>query len=295
MNNRHAVARALVGSLRVRQWVKNALVLAPLVFAGRLANPADALAAAIAGACFCLASSGVYLVNDVLDRRMDRFHPVKRARPVASGAVPARTAYAVAAALLILASLAAVRFHLRLGGIVLLYIALCGAYSLGLKRFVIVDVLALSLGFVMRVWGGAVVLDLMPSHWLQMAVFFLALFVSLAKRRQELLMLHAGALQHRHVLADYTPALIDQMTSVLSGVAIVCYALYAVSPEVEARVGTFGFVYSVPFVVYGVLRYLYLVHVREEGLDPTEALLTDRPMLVSVVLWTLAVLVTLYR
>jgi 4-hydroxybenzoate polyprenyltransferase len=286
--------RVIVGSLRVRQWVKNGLVFAPLVFSGRLLDPEALSLALLSAASFCLASSGAYLMNDLLDRRVDRFHPVKKRRPVASGAL----ALPAAAALLWLLVLAGVGMAFmvddRLGMVILSYLLLNVAYSTTFKRIVILDVVTLSIGFVLRVWAGAVVLDLVPSHWLQLTVFFLALFLSLAKRRQELVVLHAKALRHRGVLSNYSAGFIDQLTAILTAVAILCYALYTVSPDVTARLGPFGFIATVPFVVYGVFRYLYLVHIKREALDPTEALLADSPMLVAALLWGLVVLGTLY-
>jgi 4-hydroxybenzoate polyprenyltransferase len=246
----------IIGSLRVRQWVKNVVVFAPLVFSARLLEPLAFLGTLIAFVCFCLASSSVYLFNDILDRRLDRFHPRKKHRPIASGALPIRAAWTLAMLLLGGSLIAAVRFHAGLAMWVLVYVLVNVAYSMALKRFVILDVILLSTGFVIRIWGGAAVLGMVPSHWLQLSMFFLALFLSLAKRRQELVILHARALRHRKVLSDYSPAFIDQLTSILTAVAILCYALYAVSPEVTGRLGQEGFIYTVPVVIYTIFRYL---------------------------------------
>lgn len=289
------MGKAIVRSLRLPQWIKNGVVLAPLVFSGRFFDGPSVVDACLALASFCLVSSGVYLLNDILDRRIDRFHPVKKTRPVASGALPLSFAWLLSLALMGGGWWFGVWVHPKLGLAVLIYLGLNIAYSLFFKRLVILDVLVLSVGFVVRIWGGAVVLDLVPSHWLQLSMFFLALFLSLAKRRQELTILHRKALRHRRVLSDYSPAFIDQLTSILTAVAILCYALYAVSPEVTGRLGQAGFIYSVPFVIYGIFRYLYLVHIRKGALDPTEALLSDAPMLLSVIAWGLSILWILYR
>ena len=286
---------SIVQSLRIRQWLKNVVVLAPLVFSGQLSDWPSVVRACLAMISLCLASSGGYLINDVLDRRIDRFHPIKKSRPVASGALPVWSAWLLALVLMSGSVWLATQVHPKLGAVVLGYMALSLAYSLFFKRVVILDALMLSIGFVVRIWAGAVVLDLVPSHWLQLSMFFLALFLNLAKRRQELMSLQALALRHRRVLSSYTPAFIDQLTAVLTAVSILCYALYAVSPEVTGRLGQAGFIYTVPFVIYGIFRYLYLMHVRQEALDPTEALLSDMPILLAVVAWGLSVLWILYH
>ena len=282
-------------SLRTRQWVKNVVVLAPVFFSGKLVDQQSLASAILSMVCFCVASSGAYLLNDLLDRRLDRFQPTKKHRPITSGKLPVTWAVGLISVLVVGSFVLSITVHPRLATILVGYWLLNILYSVLLKRFVILDVLALSGGFVLRVWAGAVVLDLVPSHWLQLSMFFLALFLSLAKRRQELVILHARALRHRGVLSDYSPAFIDQLTSILTAVSILCYALYSVSSEVTNRVGQFGFIATVPFVVYGVFRYLYLVHVRREALDPTEAILSDRSLMVSVVLWIACILLILYR
>ena len=293
--SRRSLIGVLLQALRVSQWIKNAVVFAPLIFSGRLLERSSAVSAAFSFIVFCLASSGTYVLNDILDRRIDRFHPRKKTRPIASGALPVAWAWVLSLGLMGAALWGGWIYHPGLGGALLLYLGLNAAYSAFLKRVVILDVVILSLGFVIRIWGGSLVLGLAPSHWLQLTMWFLALFLGLAKRRQELVILHGQALRHRKVLSDYTPAFIDQLTSILTAVAILCYALYAVSPEVTHRVGPAGFIYTVPFVIYGIFRYLYVVHVREEALDPTEALLCDLPMALSLVAWILTVLFLLYR
>ena len=186
-------------------------------------------------------------------------------------------------------------FDRSLGSVIVAYLALNVVYSAVLKWVVILDVVSLAFGFVLRVWGGAVVLHLVPSHWLQLSVFFFALLISLAKRRQELQVLVETASKHRKALADYNHVLIDQLIAITTAVAILCYAMYTFSPEVMQRVGSLGLIYTVPFVVYGLFRYLYLIHIRQETLDPTDALLSDRPVFLSVVLWIAAIIYLLYR
>jgi 4-hydroxybenzoate polyprenyltransferase len=186
-------------------------------------------------------------------------------------------------------------YKISLGRVIVSYLLLNLAYSGLLKRIVILDVMSLSIGFVLRAWAGAVVIGVLPSHWLQLSLFFLALFLSLTKRRQEMIVLHEGALKHRGVLSNYNSPFIDQLSAILTTAALLCYALYAVSGEVTERLGQFGFVYTVPFVVYGIFRYLYLVHVKHGALDPTEALFSDLPLLLSVIAWVTSIILTLYR
>ena len=282
-------------SLRPYQWVKNGVVFAPVICSGRLFEPGALGQATLSFLCFCAASSGAYLLNDVLDRRVDRFHPLKRSRPIATGAFPSRWAVMSACLLMGGALLAAAAVHRHLAAAILLYLVLNVIYSTVVKRIVILDVVTLAVGFVIRIWGGAVVLEIAPSSWLQLSMFFLALFMGLAKRRQELVTLHAMARRHRSVLCDYRRPFIDQLTAILAAVTIVCYALYAVSPDVTHRVGTFGFLPTIPVVLYAIFRYLYLVYVRAGALDPTEALWSDGPMALAILAWIVAVLCILYR
>ncbi|MCM8812277.1 MAG: decaprenyl-phosphate phosphoribosyltransferase [Candidatus Omnitrophica bacterium] len=286
---------AFLDSLRVRQWLKNVVIMAPLIFSAKMTDPALIADALFAVGIFCMASSGVYLMNDLLDRRVDRFHPMKRNRPIAAEKIPLRQVWVLSAALMAAAEALAYRQDPRLGGVLLVYLAMNAAYSAVLKKQVILDAMTISGGFVVRVWAGAVAVNVIPSHWLQLSMFFLGLFLGLSKRRQELAVLHSSALRHRKVLSDYSPAFIDQLTAILTASAILCYALYCVSPEVTSRVGQFGFIYTVPFVVYGIFRYLYLMHIQKKALDPTDAVLSDPPLLLALLLWIGSVILTLYR
>ncbi|HSL18038.1 MAG TPA: decaprenyl-phosphate phosphoribosyltransferase [Methylomirabilota bacterium] len=278
-------ALALVRSLRPEQWLKNGFVLAPMVFSGLLDQPGVWLRASVAVAAFCAASSAVYLVNDVIDRRSDRRHPAKRHRPIASGEVSVAAALAVAAAL----GLAGMAAAVVLGGwfptVLGSYIGLVVLYSLVLKRVVFVDVLVLAGGFVLRVVGGAVAIDVPVSRWLLLCAYLLALYLALGKRRAELALLGDDAGSHREVLGHYSLALVDQAISVVLGATVLAYTLYTVAPDTVAKVGSEGLMATVPIVLYGLFRYLYLLHRQDLGGSPTRVVATDRPLLIAVLIW----------
>ncbi len=280
-----ATVSGLLRSLRPAQWLKNGFVFAPMVFSGRMLDPDAWFASTVAAAAFCAASSATYLVNDVVDREADRGHPEKRSRPVASGAVGAGAALATAAALLGVAIGIAAIAGVTLLWVVLGYLAATQSYSLLLKRAVFVDVLVLAAGFVLRVVGGAVAIDVPVSTWLLLCAYLLALYLALGKRRAELVLLGTGAGTHRVVLGHYTLPMVDQAISVVLGATVLAYSLYTVAPSTVAKVGSEGLMATVPVVLYGLFRYLYLLHRHELGGSPTRALVADRPLLVCVVLW----------
>lgn len=284
----------LIRSLRPAQWAKNTFVLAPLAFAGGLGQPGALGRALAAFAAFCAASSAVYLVNDLRDREEDRKHPLKSRRPIAAGTLPAAAA-AVAAALLAAAALTVAALLGRDFAVVLAgYLVLQGLYSLWLKRMVILDALAIALGFVLRVYGGAEAVAVVTSPWILLCTIFLALFLALSKRRHELVLLAGGAAEQRGVLAQYSPVFLDQMINVVTASTVVCYALYAVAPETAAKHGGRTLLATVPLVLFGIFRYLYLVYQRQEERNPTEAILRDPPFLINIALWGAAVLWTVY-
>ncbi len=272
--------------IRPKQWVKNTFVLAPLLFSGRIVEGEAIALALTAFLAFCLAASSVYILNDVLDREADRLHPGKRNRPIAAGLITVGSALAGSVAMgaggLALAWAAGRDVAL----IVAAYLALNGVYSLGLKRVVILDVFALAAFFLLRLLGGASAIQVEASIWLLLCGGLLALYLGFAKRRHELLLLGDDSTEHRRVLGDYGTALLDQMSAVLLAVTVVSYIMYTVSPSKVEEVGSYALTYSTVFVLYGVFRYLYLVHQKSRG-SPTETLLTDRSLLATVVLWVL--------
>jgi len=276
---------ALIRSLRPEQWLKNGFVLAPLVFSGLLDDPNAWLRSLLAVAAFCAASSAVYLVNDVLDREADSRHPSKCNRPIASGEVSVGTALAAAVALALAAMAAAFVLAGLFPAVLGSYIVLVVLYSLVLKRVVFVDVLVLAAGFVLRVVGGAVAIDVPVSRWLLLCAYLLALYLALGKRRSELALLGDDAGTHREVLGHYTLGLVDQAISVVLGATVLAYTLYTVAPDTVAKVGSEGLMVTVPVVLYGLFRYLYLLHRHEVGGSPTHVLATDRPLLITVTVW----------
>ena len=284
----------LLISLRPGQWTKNLLVFAALIFAEQLFNLRAVLAATAAFAIFCLLSGVVYLVNDVADRESDRRHPTKRQRPIASGALPVGAAVAAATVLAAVALAAAFRLNWRFGTVAVGYLLLQALYSGPLKHIVILDVLTLATGFVLRAVAGAVAIDVVVSHWLFLCTILAALFMALAKRRHELVLLGDEAASHRPILGEYTPYLLDQMIVVVAASTLIAYAFYTMSAETVAKFGTEWLGLTIPFPLYGIFRYLYLVHQREGGGNPSDLLLNDRPLLTCIVLWTTAAVLIIY-
>ncbi len=264
------------------------------MFGERLLDPRSVLLASAAFVLFCALSGVVYLVNDVADREADRRHPVKRHRPIASGELPVRVAIGSAVVIVTVALGGAFWLGPLFGVLASSYVALLALYSGPLKHVVIIDVLTIAIGFVLRAAAGAVAIEVPISHWLYVLTILLALFLALSKRRHELVLLADGAGGHRRILEEYSPYLLDQMISVVTASTIVAYAFYTVSPETIAKFGTDWLGLTLPFPLYGIFRYLYLVHKKEGGGSPAEMLLTDRPLLVCVALWAAAVAVIIY-
>jgi 4-hydroxybenzoate polyprenyltransferase len=291
---RRSTVVSFLAACRPEQWTKNLFVFAALLFAKRLGD-GDALAIAIETfVIFCALSSAVYLFNDIADREADREHPLKRFRPIASGEISPVTAGAASLALAGGGLAAAWSVAPALGVTALAYLTLQVAYSLVLKHVVIVDALAIASGFVLRAVAGGVAIPVPVSSWLLACTTLLALFIALAKRRHELTALADGATRHRPILDEYNPYLLDQMIAVVTASAVVAYAAYTTSSDTSARLGTDRLALTIPFVLYGIFRYLYLVHRKDGGGDPSTLLLTDAPLLACVVLWAVAVAVLLY-
>jgi 4-hydroxybenzoate polyprenyltransferase len=271
--------------MRPEQWLKNGFVLAPMVFSGLLDDPHAWGRSLLAVAAFCAASSAVYLVNDILDRESDRRHPSKRNRPIAAGEISVATALVTSVVLAGGAMTAAFSLGKLFAAVLGAYILLVVFYSAVLKRVVFIDVLVLAAGFVLRVVGGAVAIDVPVSRWLLLCAYLLALYLALGKRRSELALLGGDAGTHREVLGHYTLALVDQAISVVLGATVLAYTLYTVAPDTVAKVGSEGLMVTVPVVLYGLFRYLYLLHRHELGGSPTRVLVTDRPLLITVIVW----------
>jgi 4-hydroxybenzoate polyprenyltransferase len=284
----------LLVSLRPEQWTKNLLVLAGVVFGGRLLEPPAVAIALAAFAIFCSLSGAVYLFNDVADREADQNHPLKRERPIASGQLPATSAVTAGVVLGIAGVATAFSIGTEFGIVAAAYLSAQILYSVGLKHVVIVDVLMIAAGFVLRAIAGAVAVNVPIGHWLLVCTTLLALFLALSKRRHELTLLNEGATDHRRILEEYSPYLLDQMIGVVTSSTLIAYTVYATSSDTAARLGTAKLGLTIPFVLYGIFRYLYLVHQKSGGGSPAAMLLTDRPLLGCVALWAASVIVLMY-
>jgi len=275
----------IVKALRVYQWSKNLLVFAALIFAQQLQVPAQFMRSIIAFAAFCAASSAIYLFNDIMDIENDRVHPEKCTRPLASGALSIGMAAGMIAGLLTAAAILAVQLNGPFCAILAFYVVLIVLYSLRLKRLVIVDVMVVAIGFVIRAMAGAIALSVTFSNWLVVCTMFLALFLGFSKRRHEIRFLNEGATNHRPVLLHYTIPYLDSLNILVAGATLITYTIYTCSPEVVVRLGTDKLYLTLPFVVYGLFRYLYLVQQNLDGGDPSSSLLKDKPLAFTVLLW----------
>jgi len=284
----------LLESMRPQQWVKNLLLLAPLLFAKSLGDRTRLFEALLAFIIFCALSSGVYLLNDVLDLEKDRRHPLKSKRPIASGRLKVSTAVIILVILLLGALAAGFALSPYFAAAGLAYVLLNLGYSFWLKGMVILDVMIIAFGFVLRALAGALAIQVEISPWLILCTIMLSLFLAFCKRRRELELLADGARDHRPALSEYSVAFLDQMISITTSSTVVCYSFYTISPEVEQKLGTRHLFVTIPFVLYGIFRYLYLVHQRGQGGNPASSLLTDRPLLICVALWALVVAAILY-
>lgn len=279
--------------LRPHQWVKSGFVFVGLLFGHVWQDALLVQQVLLAAAAFALSASAVYVFNDMADRERDREHPEKRHRPLASGQVGVPQALLLAAACLLSALLLAYAASLTVLLIVLFYSALNVAYSLRLKHVVLLDVFIIATGFMLRILAGTLGVGIAPSHWLLLCGLMLTLFLGFAKRRAELKAMAGHGASHRKVLDDYDPLLLDELTGICAAGAIISYSLYTVSVETVSMHGTTNLIYTVPFVIYGIFRYLYLLHRRGGGGDPAAALLQDRHLLGAFGGWFAAVLVLL--
>src|SRR5512143_4280799 len=285
--------RAILKTMRPRQWTKNAFIFASIVFDGKLFHLTDLLRTLAGFGLFCLMSSAVYIFNDLMDVKADRLHPVKKNRPIPSGKIPLGLAFVIGLVLAVvsvgLAALLAWQFAL----VLLIYLALMLAYSRWLKHIPILDVFIIAAGFLLRVHAGTTLIQVQRfSPWLYVVMTLLALYLGFGKRRAELALLADDAGSHRKVLHGYTIPLLDQYIMIVSGTTIVAYSFYTFSaPNVPAN---HSMMLTIPFVVYAIFRYLYLIQVKHAGGAPEEILLSDRPFQVGMLLWGLVVLAVFY-
>jgi 4-hydroxybenzoate polyprenyltransferase len=279
--------------MRPAHWVKNLIVFAALIFAEVYMVPGKVWLAFTVFIAFCLGSSAVYLANDILDKNSDRNHPVKSSRPVASGRLSVPAA-ATASLSLSLAAIMVAGFTNRLTLLAIIaYMALNLAYSAYLKHVVIIDVMSIAAGFVLRAVAGGFAIEVPVSAWLLVCTTLLALFLGFGKRRHELALLNEGATEHRRALENYSIPFLDQMISVVTASTVVAYAFYTLSPEVAEHFGTGWLSLTIPFVIYGIFRYLFLIFHKEMGGNPTRLLLTDPPLLLCILLWLATVILVI--
>ena len=283
----------LLKSLRPNQWIKNAFVLAALVFSKHLFDQSYVIRSGTAFVLFCLLSGAVYILNDILDLENDRLHPKKRYRPITSGKLGVRSA--IAAALIIGLFVFWLGFWLnyQFGWVLLTYGVINLSYSFHLKNVVILDVLIISTGFLLRAIGGAFVIDVEISSWFILCTMLLSLFLGFGKRRAELILLD-NAVGHRRILKDYTPQFLDQTIAVVTASTLVTYALYTMSPEVIKKLETENLNLTIPFVLYGLLRYLFLIYNKKQGDNPSSTVLNDPSLHITGILWIFTLATVLY-
>jgi 4-hydroxybenzoate polyprenyltransferase len=288
------MVKDLIQLLRVKQWNKNLFVFAALVFSRRLFHLEDVLLTAGGFGLFSLAASALYIFNDIRDAEADRRHPQKKSRPIASGRVSTGTASVIAIILGAAALGGAFALDRGFWSVLAIYVILNLAYSALLKQVVIIDVMVIAAGFVLRVLAGAAVISVSPSSWLVICTILLALFLAFGKRRQEIVMLGDEADSHRPVLEHYSTYFLDQMMAVVTASTVISYMLYTVSEDTYKFFGTRHLLWTTPFVLYGIFRYLYLVHRKEKGGDPAELMFGDKPLLINIVLWVIACVLIIY-
>jgi 4-hydroxybenzoate polyprenyltransferase len=291
--------KAILRLLRVKQWTKNIFVFAALVFSKQLLNSDSVLLSLRAFFAFSFTASFVYVMNDVADRERDQLHPKKRFRPIASGEISLRSAFVIGAILLALIALFVCNLDWHFTMCLVVYLAMNLAYSFYLKDVVLIDVFVIAIGFMLRVIGGALVLNVARSSWLILTTMFLSLFLGIAKRRGELVALGApnasdGSFHTRKVLEHYSVEFAEQMTTICAAGFVFSYALYTVSDRTVKMFGTENLIFTTPFVLYGVFRYLYLLHKKQLGENPTEAVLSDIPMLLNFAAYAAAMLAIIY-
>ncbi len=287
--------RVAFSLLRVPDWAKNVFVFAPLIFSARLLNAAALWNTAVVAAALCAFSSSVYILNDLMDMARDREHPTKRHRPLAAGLIAPSTAAGVGIGLVALgcAALLGIGAPASVWGLAIGFLLLNAVYSCYLKRKVIVDILTIAIGYVLRVLAGGAVIGVAVTHWLLLCTFLLATFLGFSKRAHELTLLGAQATQHRPVLSLYSKMFLDQASLLTLAMTLTCYILYTIAPETIERFGTDALVYSSLIVIFGLFRYLFLIHVKQMG-SPVEVLYYDRQIVLAVVSWVLYVVAVVY-
>ena len=293
-SSRHLLATAWLGELRLEQWIKNGFVLAPLVFSLQMTDRASLFRASATFLSFGLAASGSYAINDLRDLPEDRNHPVKSKRPVAAGLITPSQAIDAAVVLWLAALITAWLVNVATICYVFAYVTVNILYSSGLKKVPILDVLLLAAGYVIRVLAGSAAVGVTATPWILTVTFFIALVLGFGKRRSEISELVSDAADCREVLGSYTIPLLDSFILVSVASTVITYALYIVESETGGRVGDGSLILTLPFVVFGLFRYLFLLHSSSAGSNPTKVVTTDRPLALTILGWILTVVVSLY-
>ena len=281
-------------SMRPKQWTKNVILFAALIFSQNLFHGQNFLRVLEAFILFALLSGSVYIFNDLVDIEKDKCHPKKSQRPLASGKLKPTSAIIASILIGITSLVFSFLLDIRFGMVVLSYLVLQLAYTFSLKHIIILDVFSVAMGFVLRVLAGAVVIDVPISMWLLVCTMLLALFLSFCKRRHELVNLEGEAVNHRKSLKEYSPYLLDQMIAVVTASTLISYALYTISTETVQKFGTTNLKYTIPLVLFGIFRYLYLIHQKDEGGNPESIMLKDKPMIINIFFYVIIVGLILY-
>ncbi len=287
-------AICLLETLRPKQWIKNIFIFAGIIFAQQLFIPEIFAKVLLGFILFCLGSGSIYLLNDLMDIEKDKIHPQKAKRPLASGRLSKRVAFLAATIMMILVIPFSFYLDRGYGLLLLTYLIMNILYSLKLKNVVIIDVMIIAAGFVVRVLAGCSLASVAPSDWLIISTIAISLFLGFSKRREEVLLMANSENSTRKVLEHYSREFLDQMIAIVTGIAILSYILYALSEKTIARFGTSNLVFTVPFVLFGMFRYLYLIYQKGGGGDPTNTFFKDWPFLINAFLWGISILLIIY-
>jgi len=285
----------VIKSARPKQWIKNFFIFAPLIFSQNLFEIPLLVKSITAFVAFCLLSSSLYILNDIRDLEEDKHHPLKSKRPLASGKISKTQAWTAFSVLLALSVAVSFLFlNQKFMFVALVYVILQFSYSFGLKHVIILDVFIIAAGFIIRVIAGGFAINVQISHWLLICTLLLALFLALSKRRHEMILLGEDAVNHRPILKEYSPYLLDQMIAVVTASTVIAYCLYTISEETVSKFGSTALIYTLPFVLYGIFRYLYLIHQRAQGGTPETLIIKDKPLLLDLFLWIASAVLILY-
>lgn len=298
LNNAHmpllATVKYIAISMRPRQWTKNIVLFIALLFSQNLFNPRMLLINLAAFSIFCLLSGGIYILNDLFDIEEDKKHPDKSKRPISAGNLSPIAAKAAMTIVLLFSIISSFFINIQFAVIAIIYIGIQIAYSLYIKHVIILDVFTIAAGFFLRVVAGAHAILVPISTWLVVCTFFLSLFLALCKRRHEIVLLEGQSSHHRRVLKEYGVTLIDQMVAVITSATVISYSLYTLSEETVKKFHTTSLIYTIPFIVYGIYRYLYLVYQQGKGGSPEILLLTDKPLIIDIILFALVTMFIIY-